>query len=42
MTELIYLNDDLDNVIDRILHDKELSNSGLTKGKVLKTLEDYV
>ena len=41
MTELIYLNDDLDNVIDRILHDKELSNSGLTKGKVLKTLESF-
>jgi ribonucleotide reductase alpha subunit len=41
MTELIYLNDDLDSVINRILHDKELSNSGLTKEKVVKTLESF-
>jgi len=41
MTELIYLNDDIDAVVNRILHDKELSNSCLTKEKVLKTLESF-
>jgi ribonucleoside-diphosphate reductase alpha chain len=41
MPELIYLNDNIDGVINRILHDKELSNSGLTKEKVLKTLESF-
>ena len=41
MPELIYLNDDLDATIDRILSDNELSDCGLTRTKVSKTLKSF-
>ena len=41
MSDLIYLTDDIDAVADRILNDKELLGCGLTKEKVLKTLESF-
>jgi ribonucleotide reductase alpha subunit len=42
MTNLIYLNDDFDAVVGRILNDKELVNSGLTKENVAITLESFL
>lgn len=42
MQELIYLNDDIDAVIERVLNDKELVGCGLTKDKVLVTLESFL
>lgn len=39
--ELIYLNDDLDSTIERILLDTELENCGLDKEKIEKTLKSF-
>ena len=41
MNNLIYLTDDLDVVVDRILNDKELKDCGLDKKKVLKTIKSF-
>jgi len=41
MSDLIYLTDDIDAVADRILNDRELIGCGLTKEKVMKTLESF-
>jgi len=41
MSELIYLNDDFDAVVDRILNDEELANCGLGKRKVSRTLKSF-
>ena len=40
-TELIYLNDDIDAVVERVLSDKELADCGLGKQKVLRTLKAF-
>jgi len=41
MSELIYLNDDLDSTVDRILLDEELGSCGLGKRKVTKALKSF-
>lgn len=41
MNDLIYLSDDVNAVVDRILNDKELKDCGLTKEKVLRTLKSF-
>jgi ribonucleotide reductase alpha subunit len=41
MSELIYLNDDFESVVDRILLDDELQGLGLSKRKVSKTLKSF-
>jgi ribonucleotide reductase alpha subunit len=41
MNELIYLSDELDAVVDRILNDKELVGCGLDREKVLRTLDSF-
>lgn len=41
MTKLIYLNDDIDEVVERILSDDELKECGLSKRKVARTLKSF-
>jgi ribonucleoside-diphosphate reductase alpha chain len=41
MHELIYLNDDIDSTVERILSDEELERCGLGKRKVLRTLKSF-
>jgi ribonucleoside-diphosphate reductase alpha chain len=41
MSEYIYLNDDVDSTVDRILADEELNNCDLGKRKVLRTLKSF-
>jgi len=41
MSELIYLADDLESTIDRLLADDEMSDLGLTRAKVRRTLKSF-
>lgn len=41
MPDLIYLNDDLDSTVERLLNDKELAGCGLDREKVVRTIESF-
>lgn len=41
MSDLLYLNDELDATIERILDDNDLADSGLDEKKIIKTLNSF-